>query len=171
MQLKKKVNSQIVMFCLKTRLLMAFPPPVKLLCGLEASQGAVEEVVSSAASVKADALDSSDDLDQEEDCGSRLGRKKKNKRRKGTSSRINSSFSECKLLLRPFIPNAVSTESESSDGREYPVDIWLVLSSYIRPEDVCTFSLICRSAWVASCTAVFWTRLYRRSSDFTEAFC
>lgn len=108
---------------------------VKLLCGLEASQGAVEEVVSSAASVKADALDSSDDLDQEEDCGSRLGRKKKNKRRK---------------------------ESESSDGREYPVDIWLVLSSYIRPEDVCRFSLICRNAWIASCTAVFWTRLYRR---------
>lgn len=63
--------------------------PVKLLCGLEASQGAVEEVVSSAASVKADAWDSSEDQDQdqehEEDCelDSRLGRKKKNKRRKG----------------------------------------------------------------------------------------
>lgn len=126
--------------------------------------------MSSAASVKADALDSSDDLDQEEDCGSRLGRKKKNKRRKGTSSRINSSFSECKLLLRLFILNVVSTESESSDGREYPVDIWLVLSSYIRPEDVCRFSLICRNAWIASCTAVFWTRLYRRSSDFTVMF-
>ncbi|XP_011612582.2 transmembrane protein 183A isoform X1 [Takifugu rubripes] len=110
---------------------------VKLLCGLEASQGAVEEVVSSAASVNADALDSSDDLDHEEDCetDSRLGRKKKNKRRK---------------------------ESESSDGREYPVDIWLVLSSYIRPEDVCRFALICRNAWIATCTAVFWTRLYRR---------
>lgn len=41
--------------------------------------------MSSAASVKADALDSSDDLDHEEDCetDSRLGRKKKNKRRKG----------------------------------------------------------------------------------------
>lgn len=72
------------------------PYPVKLLCGLEASQGAVEEVVSSAASVKADALDSRDDLDHEEDCGSRLCRKKKNKRRKGTSSRMYSSFSECK---------------------------------------------------------------------------
>lgn len=147
-----------------------FSPPVKLLCGLEASQGAVEEVVSSAASVNADALDSSDDLDHEEDCGSRLGRKKKNKRRKGTSSRMYSSFFECKFFMLLFIINDVSTESESSDGKEYPVDIWLVLSSYIRPEDVCRFALICRSAWIASCTAVFWTRLYKRSSDFTVMF-
>lgn len=58
---------------------------VKSLCGLEASQGSVEEVLSSAASVKADALDSSDDLDHEEDGinESKLVRKKKNKRRKG----------------------------------------------------------------------------------------
>ncbi len=58
---------------------------VKLLCGLEASQGAVEEVLSSAVSVKADALDSSDDLDPEEDGGNetKVARKKKNKRRKG----------------------------------------------------------------------------------------
>lgn len=75
---------------LQTHLLTTCPrpplSPVKLLCGLEASQGAVEEVVSSAASVEADALDSSDDLDREEDCETdgRLGRKKKNKRRKGT---------------------------------------------------------------------------------------
>lgn len=71
------------------------------------------------------------------------------------------------LLRLPVITNAASTESESSDGREYPVDIWLVLSSYIRPEDVCRFALICRNAWIATCTAVFWTRLYRRSADLT----
>lgn len=125
--------------------------------------------MSSAASVKADALHSSDDMDPEEDCGSRLGRKKKNKRRKGTSSRIYSSLSECKLFMLLFIIN-VSTGSESIDGKEYPVDIWLVLSSYIRPEDVCRFALICRNAWIVSCTAVFWTRLYKRSSDFTVMF-
>ncbi|XP_041639951.1 transmembrane protein 183A isoform X2 [Cheilinus undulatus] len=108
---------------------------VKLLCGLEASQGAVEEVLSSAACVKAGALESSDDLDPEEDGESetKVARKKKNKRRK-----------------------------ESSDGQEYPVDIWLVLSSYIRPEDVCRFALICKNAWTVTCTAAFWTRLYRR---------
>lgn len=59
--------------------------------------------------------------------------------------------------------NFVSTEcSESSDGYEYPVDIWEVLASYIRPEDVCRFALICRNAWTVTCTAAFWTRLYRR---------
>ncbi|XP_061840844.1 transmembrane protein 183A isoform X2 [Nerophis lumbriciformis] len=108
---------------------------VKLLCGLEASQGAVEDVLSSAETIKIDGLESIDDLDIEEDGDndSKMVHKKKNKRRK-----------------------------ESSDGKEYPVDIWLVLSSYIRPEDVCRFSLICRNAWMVTCTAVFWTRLYRR---------
>lgn len=156
-------------FPLQTHLLTTcLPPPVKLLCGLEASQGAVEEVVSSAASVKADVLDSSDDLEHEEDCetDSRLGRKKKNKRRKGILP--PPPFQEVNhLLILLEITNAASTESESSDGREYPVDVWLVLSSYIRPEDVCRFALICRNAWIATCTAVFWTRLYRRSAEFT----
>lgn len=58
---------------------------MKLLCGLEASQGAVEEVLSCAANVTADAMDSSDDLDPEDDGEneSKVARKKKNKRRKG----------------------------------------------------------------------------------------
>uniref|UniRef100_A0A3Q3M5Y0 Transmembrane protein 183A n=1 Tax=Labrus bergylta TaxID=56723 RepID=A0A3Q3M5Y0_9LABR len=99
---------------------------VKFLCGLDASQGAVEEVLSSAAN---DALESSDDLDPGEDAES-----------------------ETKVL----------NMSKSSDGQDYPVDIWLVLSSYIRPEDVCRFALICRNAWIVTCTAAFWTRLYRR---------
>ncbi|XP_078104312.1 transmembrane protein 183A isoform X1 [Sander vitreus] len=111
---------------------------VKLLCGLEASQGAVEEVLSSSVSVTADALDSSDDLDPEEDGEheTKVARKKKNKRRKESI--------------------------ESGDGGEYPVDIWLMLASYIRPEDVCRFALICRNAWTVTCTAAFWTRLYKR---------
>lgn len=59
---------------------------VKLLCGLEASQGAVEEVLSSVDGVKADTMGNSDDLDPEEegDNETKVGRKKKNKRRKGT---------------------------------------------------------------------------------------
>lgn len=63
---------------------------MKLLCGLEASQGAVEEVLSSAEGVKADALGSSDDLDPEEegDNETKVARKKKNKRRKGTFALI-----------------------------------------------------------------------------------
>lgn len=112
---------------------------VKLLCGLEASQGAVVEVLSSAMCVTGRGLESGDNLDdpdvEEDENESKFVRKKKNKRRK---------------------------EGESGDGGEYPVDIWLVLAAYIRPEDVCRFSLICKNAWVVTCTAAFWTRLYRR---------
>ncbi|XP_049589838.1 transmembrane protein 183A [Syngnathus scovelli] len=116
----------------------AIEKEVKLLCGLEASHGAVEEVLSSAGNIKIDGLDSSDDLDAEEDGigETKVIHKKKSKRRKESR--------------------------ESSDGQDYPVDIWLMLSSYIRPEDVCRFSLICRNAWMVTCTTVFWTRLYRR---------
>lgn len=48
----------------------------------------VEEVLSSTVSVKSDALGSSDELDPEEDGESetKVGRKKKNKRRKGIIS-------------------------------------------------------------------------------------
>ncbi|XP_041837188.1 transmembrane protein 183A isoform X1 [Melanotaenia boesemani] len=123
----------------KKAVVNAIEKEVKLLCGLEASQGAVEEVLSSVVGSRADTLGSSDDLDPEEEEGeseAKVGRKKKNKRRK--------------------------ENSESSDGGDYPVDIWLMLSSYIRPEDVCRFALICRKAWIVTCTAVFWTRLYRR---------
>lgn len=66
---------------------------VKLLCGLEASQGAVEEVLSSA--VGGDAAGSSDDdpePDDDNEGGSetKVTRKKKTKRKKG--SILNQSF-------------------------------------------------------------------------------
>ena len=72
------------------RLMLTLCVSVKLLCGLEASQGAVEEVLSSAVSVGADALDSSDDLDPEEEDEeneTKVAHKKKNKRRKGITCR------------------------------------------------------------------------------------
>ncbi|XP_044139485.1 transmembrane protein 183A [Bufo gargarizans] len=53
-------------------------------------------------------------------------------------------------------------ESSPADGVDCPIDIWLVLSSYIRPEDIVTFALICKKAWTVTCTAVFWMRLYKR---------
>lgn len=60
---------------------------VKSLCGLEASQGVVEEVLTSAVicRVTTETLDSSDDLDPEEDGinENKVYLKKKNKRRKG----------------------------------------------------------------------------------------
>ncbi|XP_047729952.1 LOW QUALITY PROTEIN: transmembrane protein 183A-like [Prionailurus viverrinus] len=51
---------------------------------------------------------------------------------------------------------------DGAGGEEYPMDIWLLLASYIRPEDIVNFSLICKNGWTVTCTAAFWTRLYRR---------
>ncbi|MBN3295679.1 transmembrane protein 183A [Amia ocellicauda] len=115
----------------------AIEKEVKLLCGLEASHGPVQEVLSSAVPGSGQDCESSDEVDRE---GShtdlKVFRKKKSKRRKESS--------------------------EASDGDEYPIDIWLLLASYIRPEDTCKFALICKNAWTVTCTAAFWTRLYRR---------
>lgn len=56
----------------------------------------------------------------------------------------------------------VSEDKDGAAGEEYPMDIWLLLAAYIRPEDIAKFSLICKNAWTVTCTAAFWTRLYRR---------
>ncbi|XP_069897905.1 transmembrane protein 183A isoform X3 [Dipodomys merriami] len=110
---------------------------VKSLCGLEASQVPAEEVLSGAGE-PCDIIDSSDEMDaQEESAHERtISRKKKSKRHK--------------------------EDLDGAGGEEYPMDIWLLLASYIRPEDIVNFSLICKNAWTVTCTAAFWTRLYRR---------
>ncbi|XP_022193622.2 transmembrane protein 183 [Nilaparvata lugens] len=48
-----------------------------------------------------------------------------------------------------------------SGGRTYPIDIWYILSKYIRPEDVCTFACICKSTHHVVCTVTFWMHLYK----------
>uniref|UniRef100_A0A8C5NVY2 Transmembrane protein 183A n=1 Tax=Jaculus jaculus TaxID=51337 RepID=A0A8C5NVY2_JACJA len=110
---------------------------VKSLCGLEASQVPAEEALSGVGG-PCDAIDSSDEMDvQEETTWERtISRKKKSKRHK--------------------------EDLDGAGGEEYPMDIWLLLASYIRPEDIVNFSLICKNAWIVTCTAAFWTRLYRR---------
>ncbi|XP_050003646.1 transmembrane protein 183A isoform X3 [Alexandromys fortis] len=109
---------------------------VKSLCGLEASQVPAEEALSGVGE-PCDIMDSSDEMDaQGESTHERsVSRKKKSKRHK---------------------------EDLDGAGEEYPMDIWLLLASYIRPEDIVNFSLICKNAWTVTCTAAFWTRLYRR---------
>ncbi|XP_031294712.1 transmembrane protein 183A isoform X5 [Camelus dromedarius] len=109
---------------------------VKSLCGLEASQVPAVEALSGAGE-PCDIIDSSDEIDaHEESIHERaVSRKKKSKRHK---------------------------DLDGAGGEEYPMDIWLLLASYIRPEDIVNFSLICKNAWTVTCTAAFWTRLYRR---------
>uniref|UniRef100_A0A673KTC3 Transmembrane protein 183-like n=1 Tax=Sinocyclocheilus rhinocerous TaxID=307959 RepID=A0A673KTC3_9TELE len=94
----------------KKAVVNAIEKEVKLLRGLEASHGPVQEVLSSAVGVSNAALESSDELDSEEGDEIKGSRKKKNKRRKENSGSI--------------------------DGEEYPIDIWLLLAAYIRPEDM-----------------------------------
>ncbi|CAM9873802.1 unnamed protein product [Bubo scandiacus] len=106
---------------------------VKSLCGLEASCVPAEEVLS----MSGESCDSSDEMDTKESINGRTAsRKKKSKRHK--------------------------ENPDGGGGEEYPIDIWLLLASYIRPEDIVRFSLICKKAWTVTCTAAFWTRLYRR---------
>ncbi|XP_018102170.1 transmembrane protein 183 isoform X2 [Xenopus laevis] len=67
--------------------------------------------------------------------------------------------------IRKSVANAVQKEENSAvaeNGTSIPIDVWLLLASYIRPEDVMNFSLICKNAWIVSCTAAFWIRLYKR---------
>ncbi|XP_032566346.1 transmembrane protein 183A isoform X2 [Chiroxiphia lanceolata] len=111
---------------------------VKSLCGLEASCVPAEEVLS----VSGESCDSSDEMDTKESINGRAAsRKKKSKRHKESA--------------------------DGGGGEEYPIDIWLLLASYIRPEDIVRFSLICKKAWTVTCTAAFWTRLYRSSGAVT----
>lgn len=62
---------------------------VKLLCGLEASQGPVQEVLSSAGCVSPADRESSDELEPEDaDENLKGSRKKKNKRCKGRQTQL-----------------------------------------------------------------------------------
>ncbi|KAF6073733.1 transmembrane protein 183A [Phyllostomus discolor] len=114
----------------------AIQQEVKSLCGLEASQVPAVEALSGAGE-PCDITDSSDEMDTPEESVQErtVSRKKKSKRHR---------------------------EDLDGAGEEYPMDIWLLLASYIRPEDIVNFSLICKNAWTVTCTAAFWTRLYRR---------
>ncbi|XP_051890958.1 transmembrane protein 183A [Pristis pectinata] len=115
----------------------AIQKEVKLLCGLEASQVPVtEEALSSVAEDHLD-CDSSDEVDADGHSNElKVSRKKKSKRQQ--------------------------VEDAEDCGEQYPIDIWLFLASYIRPEDIVKFALICKNAWAVTCTAAFWTRLYKR---------
>jgi len=59
----------------------------------------------------------------------------------------------------------VSNSEEKSacqKGNQYPIDIWFLISEYIRPEDVGRFAGICRTSYDVVCTAKFWFSLYKR---------
>ncbi|EEZ99147.1 transmembrane protein 183 [Tribolium castaneum] len=47
-------------------------------------------------------------------------------------------------------------------GNEYPIDIWFLISEYIRPEDVGRFAGICKASYEVVSTAKFWFSMYKR---------
>ena len=59
-------------------------------------------------------------------------------------------------------------DTEENQSRlVYPVDFWFLVSRYIRPEQVKTFSLICRDACHVTLTIGFWLRIY---NNFISTF-
>lgn len=56
--------------------------------------------------------------------------------------------------------NAVA--EDHNQYTKYPLQIWLLLADYMRPEDIKTFSLICKDTWSVVNTPFFWIRLYKR---------
>ncbi|XP_046826565.1 transmembrane protein 183-like isoform X2 [Vespa crabro] len=47
------------------------------------------------------------------------------------------------------------------NGIDYPLDIWFIISEYIKPEDIGKFACICRSSYYVTTTAKFWFHLYK----------
>ena len=45
---------------------------------------------------------------------------------------------------------------------DYHIDIWFLVSEYIRPEDTCRFALICQKTANVVCSGKYWMKLYRR---------
>ena len=56
----------------------------------------------------------------------------------------------------------MSTIEDNYQRKEYPYDLWYLISMYIPPEDVGRFSLICRSTNQVVNTTSFWICLYRK---------
>lgn len=55
-----------------------------------------------------------------------------------------------------------SDDIKDSTGNVYPIDIWYLISEYIKPEDVGRFAGICKTSFEVVCTAKFWFQLYRK---------
>ncbi|XP_043265327.1 transmembrane protein 183 isoform X2 [Colletes gigas] len=53
-----------------------------------------------------------------------------------------------------------STEEET-EGIDYPLDVWFIISEYINPEAVGKFARICRSSYYVTTTGKFWFHLYK----------
>ena len=54
-------------------------------------------------------------------------------------------------------------EAIENEGRHvYPVDIWFTLASYIDPEAVKNFAVLCKDSYLVTRTRQFWKNIYTR---------
>jgi len=51
---------------------------------------------------------------------------------------------------------------DDDKGIEYPLDVWFLISEFVKPEDVGTFSSICQGTLYVVNTPKFWFSLYKR---------
>lgn len=58
--------------------------------------------------------------------------------------------------------SSIRHSTQHKGCNEYPLDIWFLISEFIRPEDVGTFARICRTSFAVTTTAKFWFGLYKR---------
>lgn len=56
----------------------------------------------------------------------------------------------------------LSSDAQNIIYNVYPIDIWYIISDYIRQEDICRFALICKATLEVVSSVKFWTRLYQR---------
>lgn len=54
-----------------------------------------------------------------------------------------------------------SEDATQEEGVDFPLDVWFIISEYIRPEAVGKFAQICRSSYHVVTTGKFWFHLYK----------
>ncbi|XP_054710639.1 putative transmembrane protein 183BP [Uloborus diversus] len=53
-------------------------------------------------------------------------------------------------------------ELDKRPGNVYPIDVWFLISGFVRPEDVKIFASICKDSYLVSRTYSFWIKMYKR---------
>ena len=58
--------------------------------------------------------------------------------------------------------SCLKTLPQSVYGKDYPYDIWFRISTYIAPEDIGRFALICRTTNQVVNSAAFWISIFKK---------
>lgn len=56
-------------------------------------------------------------------------------------------------VRRKTLSSSDKQDKSQKWGKDYPIDIWFLLSEYIRPEDVGTFAALCTTSFEVVCSA------------------